>query len=983
MTLNGITGSVGSPWSLDSYELATDTGAIASLAGNDTGLSLTSCSHLLIAGPPSPGALRRIEGRDYGIYAQTSNLGLTLRRLDLSGFTGIGLHLRGSGHVLEDLRVDGRETGLELSSTIDPVLRRIEARGSRDAGIHMINTVINGATVLDALELEDNGLGLNVQSASGTGTLALDSAALSALGGNRTSLAVTYAPNVTVDSATLGLTTTPITGGSSYARPLPTSNALCGTVITAATHPGLLVELNADLDCRGTIGTALTLGADGIVLDGKGYKILAPHVAVVIAAVNRDDITIRNIDVSGDYLRGTGVDILGGDGVTLSDVLADRRQFGAWLRGSVPNPLGHVTVTGLTSRFTGGVGGDLNSSAGLYISGASTRPDLIGLTLQYGEHHGLWLDNIDGAVAGEPWVIDGASLLSVTGNATSIYLTNGIQNTTLRGPIAGLDGKLYGVRAESNANAGLSLHELVVDPFTMGGTGISVRGGDTVVGNLTARRRGTGIIVARGSDIVIDGVYSHHNTIGLQLAEFSDGETLATLNDIDISDNKIGLDFSGWTQTKTFDVAELAPFDWTGCDTAIQLSSSSNLTFADQTFTNVANALATNAGGTASTNITLLNLTSTGPGRGTGFTLSGSGHRLTNVRADGHATGVSLRAASGAQVNVLQANNNNLVGLSLSEMTTSETAPVLSDVTLNDNLVGLGVYWVATPASTPWVLDNAPAGSLQLDVSGSWTGIQSTASGQYTAGTHRLVLRNFRDTRKLDNPTTGISISERANASLVNVDASGDGFGTGVLLRGSGHAVSNVDAHQRTIGLDAKSPDLMAIASFKSNFSTYGLYLTLLYAGTAPTLSNLDLRWNSIAIGLNQWSAPMTFTPAVGLLLTGSATGFELSGNASVADYNVQNITLQNFVGADALHNASAGIWANLSTHRNLVLDNIDASGSGAELACGSAAPTSRCPISPPTSAPLGSRSRRPGHSKSPGSASRTPPAPHSPSPRR
>ncbi len=64
------------------------------------------------------------------------------------------------------------------------------------------------------------------------------------------------------------------------AGPASDADPLCGTTITDD------LTLNADLDCTGVAGSALTVGADGVTVEGQGYRILAPDAStgIVVSA---------------------------------------------------------------------------------------------------------------------------------------------------------------------------------------------------------------------------------------------------------------------------------------------------------------------------------------------------------------------------------------------------------------------------------------------------------------------------------------------------------------------------------------------------------------------------------------------------------------------------------------------------------------------------------------------------------------------------
>ena len=78
----------------------------------------------------------------------------------------------------------------------------------------------------------------------------------------------------------------------------------CGDTITSN---AILV---ADLDCTGTTGTVLTIGANNVYFDGQGHKILVPNATLMVGLTGRTGVSILNVDLSG--VAGNGITISGG-----------------------------------------------------------------------------------------------------------------------------------------------------------------------------------------------------------------------------------------------------------------------------------------------------------------------------------------------------------------------------------------------------------------------------------------------------------------------------------------------------------------------------------------------------------------------------------------------------------------------------------------------------------------------------------------------
>ncbi len=115
----------------------------------------------------------------------------------------------------------------------------------------------------------------------------------------------------------------------------------CGDFVTAD------VTLTADLDCTGFTGTMLTVGANGITIDGQGHRIIAPDAGAMVSITGHTGVTIRNIDLSGSP---TGISVTGGGGNTFTGV--DVSGFGETpvgtgilLSGSPGNLIENSTAT--------------------------------------------------------------------------------------------------------------------------------------------------------------------------------------------------------------------------------------------------------------------------------------------------------------------------------------------------------------------------------------------------------------------------------------------------------------------------------------------------------------------------------------------------------------------------------------------------------------------------------------------------------------
>ncbi len=79
----------------------------------------------------------------------------------------------------------------------------------------------------------------------------------------------------------------------------------CGTVITA---DDTALVFDSDMVCpAGFTGTALTVQADRVTVDGAGHHVEAPDAAVVVTVQGADLVTVANLDLSGNSGRGVNL----------------------------------------------------------------------------------------------------------------------------------------------------------------------------------------------------------------------------------------------------------------------------------------------------------------------------------------------------------------------------------------------------------------------------------------------------------------------------------------------------------------------------------------------------------------------------------------------------------------------------------------------------------------------------------------------------
>ena len=115
----------------------------------------------------------------------------------------------------------------------------------------------------------------------------------------------------------------------------------CGSTITAST------VLTGDLDCTGFTGTAITIGADGVTLDGGGFRIIAPNAATGIYLPGRSGTILTNLSI--DAVMAVYVQAGGGNEIADVDVSwggGSATGWGVYVNGSSNNTTTDLTATG-------------------------------------------------------------------------------------------------------------------------------------------------------------------------------------------------------------------------------------------------------------------------------------------------------------------------------------------------------------------------------------------------------------------------------------------------------------------------------------------------------------------------------------------------------------------------------------------------------------------------------------------------------------
>ena len=276
----------------------------------------------------------------------------------------------------------------------------------------------------------------------------------------------------------------------------------CGDTLTSS------VTLTADLDCTGVAGDILSIGADGVTLDGAGFTITADVADAVIRNSGFDDMIVRDLVLDGAVGTGNGVELVNTDNATVENVMANGRNRGVSAEGLNP---------GLTITDT-----DVSDSVSW----------------------GMFLSNVDDGLVMARNIFDGS--------------TEGLRISGLTGPWtfptgAGIDSSFIGV-AETGPNDdalfltnvnGVTVSNLSLSSASGTGRGIVVSGSDDVAliqNNVSGRATGILVTGAGSSGFTVNSNDASESTVfGIRLEGVTLPLTLES-NVLDNSDQGIRID---------------------------------------------------------------------------------------------------------------------------------------------------------------------------------------------------------------------------------------------------------------------------------------------------------------------------------------------------------------------------------------------------------------------------------------------------------
>lgn len=894
LDLETLAGTAATPFVIGPTEIDSDASDGEAIRGCDIGIQLATTSYLRVHD-------LAIDGRAYGIKADaTGNLGARFDNLTLSGHGhGYGLRLRGADHRLTDLTANDRQVGVELFITSNPNISGLDAARAWGAGLLLTSTTLPLA--LSDLALTDSALGLSIATVTGSGSVVLDGGEITSLAGDATAITLTSAPQITVDAA-LGLTPS----GNSYLGPLPPSDPLCGTTLTSD------LSLSADLDCRGTSGTVFTIGDDDVTLDGNGFAILAPHASRVVSSAGHDRLTVREIDLSGAYAAGTGVDIGGGSGHLIQGVVVDRRQRGVWIANTSA-----LTLSDIDAREA--------RTTGVQLETLTLPLTLVDLDASGGLGTGVSINGLAGAGPGGDLIIDGAALTDLSGNDVSLALSN-TSDLIIRGPITGLDGATHGIAA-TTGNTGLSFEALDLSASRPGiGRGLDLGGDAHRLVSLIAHRRSTAFDVQDGAGLVLDDLAARHaRSFALSL----ENTPAVSLTDLKLTDSTVALRITDHAGSAA-DPLVLAPFaagagaigDLSGSAVGIQILRSSHIALTDLALDNPTAGVSALDAGNADLTFRDLDLTGARP-VGVGIELGGGPHLLEDLDVGRfvpevpleetvvarRARGISLDGTAGLAIARVRVDGASDMALAIQRHSGSL---LLTDLSLTRSATCLRINGLAPPSEL--VIGPYDTGTGL----GAITSLAGCEDGISLGDVHDLALVD------LVIPARDTAIFASANTSSLrfeDLDLDGIGIGTGLSVSGTGHELSDIDASRRGWGVAAVNVSELTLTRLTADRSYTGLFVQ---NATMPlSLDALELTRCHTGLDLDGVVATSAapFIVDADLFTTLGVTG----SNIGVNLLNNQHVHVQDL---HTLTSAGAGLRAQ-SNNVGLVLQRLTVSGHG------------------------------------------------------
>ncbi|MFT7580423.1 MAG: hypothetical protein ACI9MR_002094, partial [Myxococcota bacterium] len=689
----------------------------------------------------------------------------------------------------------------------------------------------------------------------------------------------------------------------------------CGTTLTGD------LTLVEDLDCTGEEGVALTIGAHGVTIDGNGFRILAPDASRAILSNGYDDLTVRNVDLSG-WCRGIGLYVLGGNRLIVENVRADGRSYGSLISGVTDVRVHDFDATNALTTALGlsNVGGTIDL-ANLSLTNSTTGLDLTTIT--------------------ELPLIDTTTISDISGNDTSIRLSSGVTGLTIDGLT--LDGHLYGVWSYHTSNDDLTFRHLNVSGSGVG-HGIYTQGATVTIEDIDANRRLHGVYTNGTSDLSISDIRAAGTT---SCAVYVRVATQAVaLKKLALTDSVCGLGIYNYAAPTPLVIDDYV----TATDTGVVVSLARNKTPLSMSLVdNIVVGLpapatpmtfeGTDYGiyavGNGPFGITIQNVDVVGKGgTGTGIYMYGINNRIEDVAVTDFAQGVDILSSTNLTLRNLRSDNHAGNALKLTATTLPLTLEALS---LTRSSYGLFISGLAADSASPLLLDVWDA---TTNPDGAIASLLGNDSSLRLDNVQNVTLDHLR----LDGRSYGLYAWDVNNDGLniVDVNAAGHGAGYGLGLRGGVINATRVVASDRANGLFAQQVGALTIADLTAHgCRTNGLDLYgFTDAHAEPALSGLSLRDNATALQFSYFDRSLLLDgDDVALDITGSTSGIRFldSSLVTVQDYPNLNATRTDAIYADAkshditlkrlnVSGVGVGSGVHIAGGANYVLEDIVAS---------------------------------------------------------
>ncbi len=918
---------------------------VQSVAGSDYGIWLEGgVSNVTVTGltlTTNPGAAIKANA--------LTNTNLTFTALTLSGFGGgeaiggTGLHLSGTGHLIDGVTADDRQYGVFVESVTNLVARNVTARRAGVAAF-MAQTIALSPTntlTLQNLVLTDSNSALRFNDVDGNpaSPLQIDTTVLTSTAGSRFGV---YLENSTshVDVRNLTLTNW---GTAVYARVANNHNLRFEDLVLSGLGPlGLLGE-NRGLDLSGTnhrvanvtangrrIGvnaaTVTNLVIDGITASnaGNGLRLesttLSPTNSLAVADVSctgcADAIYISG--VSGQLASPWVIDATvlvdatdSGRAIVLADGSANFivRGTSSVARWALSNPVAAIATEGASPtniRIQHLDASGPGQGTGIRLNGNNhvvfdVVADQRTIGLDTSATGNLRIEGFSAA-----WASDaGLSLGSVTGTSPTLIglsLTNSSRGLLLNGfnPPTTVTLGPTAITTLANSHTGIatsgSIRNVTVTGLTLNNpeNAIYVNGNtltDVLFDNLVldGAGLGNGIFLSGNTNATIRNVRADRRLTGLRAASSSN----LVVEGFRSYNSTYGVNFSG------LNVGQLAP-TFTGLDlqrNAVALRLQSNvapLTLGPASPLDAASYMVTTGSTTSielATNsglVTLRNLRLDGLAYGLNNSAGSTSLVIQGVDASGQGVGQGFNVlAPGATLTGCTANDR-AYGL----FTSPSNGLVLTNFVARRS--GVGVHVVGSNASAvPPTIAGLDVRDSATGLSIQWAGLPwtldqdtvalnatNTLYGIAVAGSSGTTFERF----VLPSKIAGLIATNQAPSSnliLRNLDVSGAGTGVGLDLLGGNHTIENTTADHRTTGVRLNSATGGTVTNLTSRHVVTGLQVTS-SSGTLA-LAGLRLEDAAPAIDFTSYSGTLALGPANFTSLAGTWPAIKVTNSANVS----------------------------------------------------------------------------------------------------